>query len=266
METVWKKLSEQKVKIPVWAILEIVVAVLIVMFWARTAVLHSRSLVDLGVASEVKAVIPAVVHITNEGVCQGSGVLIAPNLVVTAKHVVEDGSSFTVTLNDGRELHSDDVIISCEYDLAFIRLAENVDVPPARMEAFEGTELGEAVFVIGSPYGKENFNSVTLGIISGCHRNLDMPQWGWSVTFQTDAPIHPGNSGGPCFDMDGNIIGIVVAGQGYSGNVSFCIPVDVFERDVEEILRLFKLHEYEKLETSQPVEVEYYSYAESIGS
>jgi serine protease Do len=111
-----------------------------------------------------------------------------------------------------------------------------VILKPARLGSIEGCRLGQQVFVIGSPYGKLHFNSITLGIISGLNRNFDewmidygYPKYGWSVTFTTDAAGHPGNSGCPVFTMDGRVRGILVGG--HSPVLIYCVPVDLVAKE-----------------------------------
>ena len=97
-----------------------------------------------------------------------------------------------------------------------------------------------------APYGKINFNSVTLGIISG----LDVDwsplgeYYGWNVAFTTDSAGHPGNSWGPVFSMEGKVIGILVGG--FSPVLISVIPCDLFMYDIDEINRMFLQDEYQR--------------------
>jgi len=195
----------------------------------------------------VEKVINSVVHVENvtQG-WQGSGVAITEDILVTARHVNEDGDKFVITLNDGTEVEGVRAISSKEYDLGFIQVAEP-NLIPAQFGSIKDCRLGQQIFTIGSPYGKMNFNSVTLGILSGVDRNWEeedreFENYGWSVAFTTDAAGHPGNSGCPVFTMDGEVRGILVGGL--SPVLIYCIPIDLILDDVEEIKLMFKMDKY----------------------
>ena len=195
----------------------------------------------------IQEVMPSAVHIVNETQgWQGSGVAITEDTILTARHVVENGNDFTVTLNDGTQIKASKAISSKKYDLGFIKVDESI-LKPASLGRMNDCRLGQQVFVIGSPYGKLNFNSVTLGIISGLNRDCDFTDWegndyDWHITFQTDAAGHPGNSGCATFTMDGRVRGILVGG--FSPVLVYCIPVDLVMMDLSLIDIMFALDEY----------------------
>jgi len=200
----------------------------------------------------VERVMPSVVYIYHEsGNWQGSGVAIAPDIIVTARHVVDGGSDFTIITADGTEIKSYKAISSAKYDIGFIKTDEPI-LAPARFGSINGCRLGQSVFAIGSPYGKENFNRVTLGIISGLNLNLG-DYYGWEVVFSTDASGHPGNSGCPVFTFDGITRGILVAGR--SSTLVYCVPVDVFAKDGAVIRMMFAQEEYYVEENEQYIDV-----------
>uniref|UniRef100_A0A6M3J7S0 Putative trypsin-like peptidase domain containing protein n=1 Tax=viral metagenome TaxID=1070528 RepID=A0A6M3J7S0_9ZZZZ len=193
--------------------------------------------------------IGSVVHVINNTMeWQGSGVAVTEDMIMTARHVVEGGLEFTITLNDGQEVLAVKAISSKKYDLGFIKLEEPI-LTPANFGSIIDCRLGQAVYVIGSPYGKLNFNSVTLGIISGLDRNCDDyfnqygDDYGWSVTFTTDSAGHPGNSGCPVFTMDGIVRGILVGGD--SNVLVYCVPVNLVIEDMDLIRQMFLQDEYE---------------------
>jgi S1-C subfamily serine protease len=211
---------------------------------------------QISLPDRIEQVSNSVVHITNETQGrQGSGVVISPDIIMTARHLVEDGGDFTITLSDGGEIKATQAISSKKYDLGFIKI-EKVRWPcgkpilkPARLGSVKDCRLGQQVFVIGSPYGKLNFNSVTLGIISGLNRDFDewvvkrgYSKYGWSITFTTDAAGHPGNSGCPIFTMDGRVRGVLVGG--FSPVLVYCVPVDLVAIDLPLISALFAMDNY----------------------
>jgi len=211
----------------------------------------------------VEKTIPSVVHIVNEtGMWQGSGVAVTKDLIMTARHVVEGGTGFKITTNDNQVILAKSAVSNKKYDLGFIKLDKPI-LQPAKFGLIEECRLGQAVYTIGSPYGKLNFNSITLGIISGKNRNCDeLNTWGmdygWSVTFTTDAAGHPGNSGCPVFTLDGIVRGILVGG--YSPVLIYCVPVDLVVKDLEIIDLMFAQDKY-RFEEEKPVyEGSYHSY------
>jgi S1-C subfamily serine protease len=191
----------------------------------------------------------SVVHIMNKTQgWQGSGVAISPDIIMTARHVVEGGNDFIITLADGNEVIATQAVSSKKYDLGFIRVGEPV-LKPARLGSVKECRLGQQVFVVGSPYGKLNFNTVTLGIVSGLNRDFDewavkygYVKYGWSITFTTDAAGHPGNSGCPVFTMDGRVRGILVGG--FSPVLVYCMPVDLVAKDLPLISAMFAMDNY----------------------
>lgn len=198
----------------------------------------------------IPKVIGGVVHIKAvDGGWQGSGFLVEPDVVVTARHVVKDGGKFVVTLNDGREIESSRAISAKKYDVGFLLLDHPVDpnVPKLGVGSILDCRLGQPVFAIGSPFGFVNMNSVTLGIVSrkDCDLSSEIStEYGWpSVTFQTDTNGESGNSGCPVFSLDGIVRGILVGG--FSNGVVYCVPSDVFMRDLERVKLLYSLDSYQ---------------------
>ena len=208
--------------------------------------------------NRVQEVLPSVVHIMCDR-WQGSGVALSEDIVVTARHVV-DGLNYTITLHDGTVVKGTQAITHKDYDVGFIKVDKPV-LKPAKFGSIKECVLGQSVFIIGSPYGKINFNNVTLGIISGLDRDWDDisysgEPYGWEVAFTSDAGTHPGNSGGPVFTMDGIVRGLLVGG--FSPVLNCSMPCDLFLGDVENIKLIFSFNKY-KLEEADPYEnwVEY---------
>ena len=214
---------------------------------AVIAGVHIYTAVNPSFTTVVQDSIKSVVHIS----CpqwQGSGFIIDEHMIKTARHVVDKVVDFEITLYDGTVYHATRAISSKGHDVATIW----VDKPLpkeciAKLGSIKDCVLGQDMFAIGNPYGKENFNSVTKGIISGLGRNndyIDMygNDYGWSVSFTTDAAGHPGNSGCPVFTMDGKVRGILVGG--FSPVLIICMPVDIFLEDIDEIKLMFIQDKY----------------------
>lgn len=202
-------------------------------------------------ADVVEAVRPAVVHVEKLGNCEGSGCLISPDgIIFTAKHVSGSAAGdYKVTLDDGRVFRVLYVIEDRQNDIAFMKLdlaGAEPNLPFARM-GDEGTmRVGDSLFIFGSPLGRENINTVSTGILSAKDRNLhDRRDFGpyrrynWHVMLQTTSPAFPGNSGGPCFNVAGEVIGVLVAG--YAETLNFAVPIARFSDQVETIRRWFEL-------------------------
>ena len=157
---------------------------------------------------------------------QGSGFIVgADGLILTNAHVVADADEVTVKLTDKREFRAKVVGLDKLTDVAVLRI-ETRDLPVLRLGDPARTRVGEWVVAIGSPFGFEN--SVTAGIVSAKSRTLAGDSY---VPFlQTDVPVNPGNSGGPLFNADGEVVGInsqiYSRSGGYMG-LAFAIPIDV---------------------------------------
>jgi serine protease Do len=155
----------------------------------------------------------------------GSGFIIsADGLVLTNAHVVQDAAEVTVKLTDRREYKAKVIGVDVQTDVAVLKI-DAKNLPAAKLGKADDVRVGEWVVAIGSPFGFEN--TVTSGIVSAKSRAL--PD-GSSVPFlQTDVAVNPGNSGGPLFNLRGEVIGInsqiYSRSGGYQG-VSFAIPID----------------------------------------
>lgn len=223
------------------------------------AIIDSRfdSPAEVCLEEAIPQVIGGVVHIKAvDGGWQGSGFIVEPDVVVTARHVVDGGGKFVVTLNDGRKIESSRAMSAKKYDVGFLLLDHPVDpnVPKLGVGSILDCQLGQSVFAIGSPFGFVNMNSVTSGIVSrtDCDLSSEIPaKYGWpSVTFQTDTNGEPGNSGCPVFSLDGVVRGILVGG--FSNGVVYCVPSDVFMRDLERVKLLYSLDSYQFEEPKPP--------------
>ncbi len=165
----------------------------------------------------------------------GSGFIIsADGYIVTNAHVVEDTSRIIVGLSDRTELTAQVIGKDKRSDIALLKVKPDSTLPAVKIGDARKIKVGQWVLAIGSPFGFER--TATQGIISALGRNL--PSDNYVPFIQTDAAVNPGNSGGPLFNLDGEVIGvnsqIYSRSGGYQG-VSFAIPIDVAMEVVEQL-------------------------------
>jgi S1-C subfamily serine protease len=147
----------------------------------------------------------------------GSGVLISNDgKVLTAAHVVQTADVAMVEFSDGQAIIAHVIGSDVQSDVALLQLKETPKgVAPVTLGDSDKVEVGDQIFVIGAPYGISQ--TLSVGHLSGRHR-LNRNNQSTSVEFlQTDAAINTGNSGGPMFDMQGNVIGIVSSIMSHTG-------------------------------------------------
>ncbi len=165
----------------------------------------------------------------------GSGFIISEDgYILTNSHVVQEGTDVRVTLNDRREFPAELIGLDQRSDVAVLKI-DATDLPVIRIGDSEQLEVGQWVLAIGAPFGLEH--TATQGIISALGRNL--PGDVYVPFIQTDAAVNPGNSGGPLFNLDGEVIGVnsmIYTGSGGYQGVSFAIPINV-AMDVVKQLR-----------------------------
>lgn len=169
------------------------------------------------------------VEITDYGT--GSGVIIAPNVVLTAGHVIRDASELWIETNDGKRYKATHWVRDLDNDCGLIFFDEEL-IPIAEFVDSNSLQLGESVFIIGSPFGKALFNTVTFGIVSGLNRKIHY--FGDCGMITSDAAGNPGNSGGPVFDMSGKIIGIIVGTKRGSRGLNVIVPSNICRKLLSE--------------------------------
>ncbi len=165
----------------------------------------------------------------------GSGFIVDPSgLIVTNNHVIEDADEITVTLNDGSSLPAKLIGRDDKTDLALLKVKPKHPLPFAKFGDSDHARVGDWVIAIGNPFGLGS--TVTAGIVSA--RNRDISAGPYDDFIQTDAPINRGNSGGPLFDMDGNIVGVnsaIFSPSGGSVGIGFSIPSNLVREVIDQL-------------------------------
>jgi serine protease Do len=171
----------------------------------------------------------------------GSGFIVsADGYILTNAHVVADAATVTVKLTDRREFIAKVIGVDKRSDVALIKIAAT-GLPAVRFGDAANLKPGQWVIAIGSPFGFAN--SVTAGVVSATRRPL--PDEGYVPFIQTDAAVNPGNSGGPLFNLNGEVIGInsqiYTRSGGYMG-MSFAIPIDLALNVRDQLLKTGKVN------------------------
>ena len=165
----------------------------------------------------------------------GSGFIIDPaGYVVTNNHVIADADEITVILHDNTNLKAKVIGRDTKTDIALLRVKANEPLVAVNWGDSDVTRVGDWVLAIGNPFGLGG--SVTAGIISA--RQRDINSGPYDDFLQTDAPINRGNSGGPMFNMDGQVIGIntaIYSPSGGSIGIGFAIPSALAKEVVGEL-------------------------------
>ncbi len=165
----------------------------------------------------------------------GSGFIVSTDgYILTNAHVVDMADEVTVKLSDKREFKAKVIGADKRTDVAVIKI-EATGLPAVKIGDPEKLRVGEWVLAIGSPFGFES--TVTAGIVSAKGRSL--PQENYVPFIQTDAAVNPGNSGGPLFNVKGEVVGInsqIYSRTGGFMGLSFAIPIDV-AMDISNQLR-----------------------------
>jgi serine protease Do len=174
----------------------------------------------------------------------GSGVIIRPDgYIVTNDHVVKHATSLKVTLPDGREFTAKTVGTDPQTDIAVIKI-DGSSLPVLPFGDSSDSRVGDIVFAIGNPFGKEN--TVTMGIVSAKHRSLRLGSGHISDFIQTDASINPGNSGGALINANGQMVGmntmILTSGSSFGGEggnigIGFAIPSDMVKTVMDQLIK-----------------------------
>ena len=167
---------------------------------------------------------------------QGSGFIVREDgVILTNAHVIDGADEVIVRLNDKREFKAKVLGADKATDVAVLKI-EARSLPTVRLGSTANTRVGEWVLAIGSPYGFES--SASAGIVSAKSRSL--PDDNYVPFIQTDVAVNPGNSGGPLFNMAGEVIGInsqIYSRTGGYQGLSFAIPIDVAMSIQDQIMK-----------------------------
>lgn len=165
----------------------------------------------------------------------GSGFVIsADGLVVTNNHVIEDADEITVNFPDGLSLTASVIGTDPQTDIAVLKIEHSAPLPFVSFGDSDVSRVGDWVIAIGNPLGFAG--SVSAGIISA--RNRDINAGRYDDFIQTDAAINRGNSGGPLFNMDGEVIGVntaIVSPTGGSIGIGFSVPSNLASNVVDQL-------------------------------
>ncbi len=167
----------------------------------------------------------------------GSGFIIDKGgIVVTNNHVIEGADKITVILQDNTRLKAEIVGRDKKTDLAVLRVKPNKDLPFVKLGDSDALRVGDWVVAIGNPFGLGG--SVTAGIVSA--RGRDIKSGPYDDFIQTDASINRGNSGGPLFNMNGDVVGIntvIFSPSGGSIGIGFSIPASTAKGIINQLIR-----------------------------
>jgi len=165
----------------------------------------------------------------------GSGFVIdSSGLVVTNNHVIADADEITVILQDNTHLKAKIVGRDTKTDIALLKVKADKPLTPVKFGNSDNAHIGDWILAIGNPFGLGG--SVTAGIVSAHHRDINIGPYDDFI--QTDAAINRGNSGGPMFNMDGEVIGIntaIFSPSGGSVGLGFAIPSSLAKPVIDQL-------------------------------
>ena len=165
----------------------------------------------------------------------GSGFIIDKNgIVVTNNHVIQDADDIIVRVNGDQEYKAKVLGADPLMDIAVLQLETDEKFKPVGFGDSDKARIGDWVLAIGNPFGLGG--TVTAGIISARNRSIGLSRY--EDFIQTDASINSGNSGGPLFDMEGNVIGINTAILGRNGSIGigFSIPSNSAQQVIKQLI------------------------------
>lgn len=167
----------------------------------------------------------------------GSGFVIdSAGIVITNNHVIDGANEVQVIFNDGQKLKAEIVGKDQKVDVAVLRVKPEKPLKAVKFGDSDRARVGDWVLAVGNPFGLGG--SVTAGIVSARNRNIDSGPYDNYI--QTDAAINKGNSGGPLFNMDGDVIGIntaILSPSGGSVGIGFATPANTVQPVIDQLLQ-----------------------------
>ena len=191
-------------------------------------VIHRQltKIISVSLPDLIKGVSPSVVYVKAPGMWSGSGVIVGPHIILTARHVIKNAHNITVRTANGEVHEAISWVVDEENDCGLLFFDPREEFGSiAKFADSDKLQIGDKIFTVGSPFGKDFFNTVTFGIISGLDRDISF--FGEDGLLTSDAAINPGNSGGPIFNMQGRIIGIGCISIRYSNRFSILILANI---------------------------------------
>ena len=175
----------------------------------------------------------------------GSGFIISPDgYIVTNHHVIDMAEKITVTLSDDRKLEAKLIGSDSRTDLALLKVESKTPLAFVKFGNSDESRVGDFVIAVGNPFGLGS--TVTSGIISAQARDIQTNSGNIIDNFiQTDASINRGNSGGPMFNMKGEVIGInfaIFSPTGGSVGVGFAVPSSAAKNIIDQLMKTGKVH------------------------
>src|SRR3954467_10665896 len=171
----------------------------------------------------------------------GSGFIIdAAGIVVTNNHVIADADEINVIMNDGTKIKAELVGVDKKTDIAVLKFKPAKPLVAVKFGDSDKLRLGEWVIAIGNPFSLGG--SVTAGIVSA--RNRDISQGPYDSYIQTDASINRGNSGGPLFNLEGEVVGVntlIISPTGGSIGLGFAVPSKTVAAVVDQLQKFGEL-------------------------
>ena len=166
----------------------------------------------------------------------GSGFIIdgKEGIIVTNNHVIDGAEEIQVNLHDGTKLKAELIGKDTKTDIALLKVKSPHELKSVTFGSSDDIKVGDWVMAIGNPFGLGG--SVTVGIISAKARNINSGPY--DDYLQTDASINKGNSGGPLFNMDGEVVGVntaIISPTGGSIGIGFSVPADTVKPVVQQL-------------------------------
>ena len=174
-------------------------------------------------------------HVERRSNSLGSGFVVDPSgIIITNNHVIADANEITVIFTDGQKLRATVIGKDAKVDVAVLKVTPGKPLKAVKFGDSEAMRVGDWVMAVGNPFGLGG--TVTAGIVSARHRNIDSGPY--DNYLQTDAAINKGNSGGPLFNMAGEVIGIntaILSPSGGSIGIGFATPAATVQPVIDQL-------------------------------